>query len=323
MNSLNVIKRARETLEIEIAGIESLKERLDSRFEEAVLLLFSCKGKVILSGIGKSGLIAQKISSTLTSTGTPSIYMHAGESLHGDLGIISKQDVVMVFSYSGETIEVIQLMGHLQAAGIPSIAVTGKSDSTIAKSATVHLNIGVEKEACPLGLTPTSSSTVTLCLGDALAMCLLEKREFREDDFAKFHPGGSLGRKLTIRIEDVMLEGNDLPLVHEDKSMREAMTVLSQKNLGIIVSIEKSGKIRGVFTTGDLMRLIEDGETFLEKPLYEFARANPKTIEKQELAAKGLSLMEKNSITCLVVTNSENLPIGIVQIYYILRAGIY
>ena len=323
MNSLNVIKRARETLEIEIAGIESLKERLDSRFEEAVLLLFSCKGKVILSGIGKSGLIAQKIASTLTSTGTPSIYMHAGESLHGDLGIISKQDIVMVFSYSGETIEVIQLMGHLQATGIPSIAVTGKSDSTIAKSATVHLNIGVEKEACPLGLTPTSSSTVTLCLGDALAMCLLEKREFREDDFAKFHPGGSLGRKLNIRIEDVMLEGNDLPLVDEDKSMREAMAVLSQKNLGIIVSIEKSGKIRGVFTTGDLMRLIEDGETFLEKPLYEFARPNPKTIEKQELAVKGLSLMEKNSITCLVVTNSENLPIGIVQIYYILRAGIY
>ena len=323
MNSLNVIKRARETLEIEIAGIESLKERLDSGFEEAVLLLYSCKGKVILSGIGKSGLIAQKIASTLTSTGTPSIFLHAGESSHGDLGIISKQDIVVVFSYSGETREVIQLMGHLQVTGIPSIAVTGKSDSTIAKSSTVHLNIGVEKEACPLGLTPTASSTVTLCLGDALAMCLLEKREFREEDFAKFHPGGSLGRKLTIRIEDVMLEGDELPLVHEEKSMREAMTVLSQKNLGIIVSIEKSGKIKGVFTTGDLMRLIEDGGSFLEKPLYEFASPNPKTIARQELAAKGLNLMEKNSITCLIVTDSKNFPIGIVQIYYILRAGIY
>jgi len=319
----NIIKRARETLKIEIAGIEGLKARLDSEFEEAINILFACKGKVILSGIGKSGLIAQKIASTLTSTGTPSLFLHAGESSHGDLGIISQQDVVIVFSYSGETVEVVQLMGHIQAIGVPSIAMTGKSDSTIAKSASVHLSIAVEKEACPLGLTPTASSTVTLALGDALAMCLLEKRQFRETDFAKFHPGGSLGSKLTIRIEDVMVGGNDLPLVHEKTSMREAMSVLSKKNLGIIVSIDDNEKIKGVFTTGDLMRLIEVGSSFLEEPLFEFANHNPKTIGPLELAAKGLYLMEKHSITCLIVSNPDNNPIGIVQIYYILRAGVY
>ena len=319
----NIISRARETLEIEIAGIENLKARLDSEFEEAINILFDCKGKVILSGIGKSGLIAQKIASTLTSTGTPSLFLHAGESSHGDLGIISQQDVVIVFSYSGETVEVVQLMGHIQAIGVPSIAMTGKSDSTIAKSASVHLSIAVEKEACPLGLTPTASSTVTLALGDALAMCLLEKHQFKETDFAKFHPGGSLGSKLTIRIEDVMVGGNDLPLVSEKESMREAMSVLSKKNLGIIVSIGDNGEIKGVFTTGDLMRLIEDGRSFLEKPLYEFAKPNPITIEPIDLAAKGLYLMEKHSITCLIVSDSENNPIGVVQIYYILRAGVY
>jgi len=319
----NIIKRARETLKIEIAGIEGLKERLDSEFEEAIDLLFACKGKVILSGIGKSGLIAQKIASTLTSTGTPSLFLHAGESSHGDSGIISQEDVVIVFSYSGETGEVVKLMGHIQAIGVSSIAMTGKPDSTIAKSASVHLSIAVEKEACPLGLTPTASSTVTLALGDALAMCLLEKRQFRETDFAKLHPGGSLGKKLTIRIEDVMFGRKDLPLVVEKTSMREAMSVLSKKNLGIIISIDDNGKIKGVFTTGDLMRLIEDGRSFLEKPLYEFAKPNPKTIEPMELAAKGLYLMEKHSITCLIVSDPENNPIGVVQIYYILRAGVY
>jgi len=318
-----ILKRARETLEIEIAGIKGLKERLDPKFEEAISLLFSCKGKVILSGIGKSGLIAQKIAATLTSTGTPSLFLHAGESSHGDLGIISQQDVVIVFSYSGETGEVVQLMGHIQAIGVPSIAMTGKSDSTIAKSASVHLSISVEKEACPLGLTPTTSSIVTLALGDALAMCLIEKKQFRADDFAKFHPGGSLGRKLTVRIDDVMLAGEDLPLVSQQKSMREAMIVLSQKNLGIIVAVDNNGRVKGVFTTGDLMRLIEDGKSFLEKPLYEFVKPDPKTIGPHELAAKGLHIMEKNSITCLIVVDRENFPIGVVQIYYILRAGVY
>ena len=318
-----LLERARDTLKIEIAGLERLIERLDPQFEEAVNLLFACQGKVILAGIGKSGLIAQKIAATLTSTGTPSLFLHAGESSHGDLGIITGQDVVIAFSYSGETSEVLQMIGHMQAIGVPLIAMTGKPDSTLAQAATVHLSIAVEKEACPLGLTPTASSTATLALGDALAMCLLEQRQFREDDFAVFHPGGSLGRKLTIRAQDVMVKGDPLPLVQENMPMREAMHVLSRKNLGIVVAVNQDEKISGVFTTGDLMRLLEDGQPFLDKPLLEFTHPDPKTIAPEELAAKALHIMEKHSITCLVVADPENRPIGILQIYYILRAGVY
>ena len=318
-----LLERALETLQIEIAGLEGLIKRLDSEFEEAVNLLFACGGKVILAGMGKSGLIAQKIAATLTSTGTPALFLHAGESAHGDLGIITKQDVVIAFSYSGETDEVLQMIGHIQAIGVPLIAMTGKPDSTLAQAATVHLSIAVEKEACPLGLTPTASSTATLALGDALAMCLLEQRQFSEDDFALFHPGGSLGRKLTIKIEDVMVSGEPLPVVPENMPMREALNVLSSKNLGIVVAVNRDEKISGVFTTGDLMRLLEYEQSFLDKPLLEFTHPDPKTIAPEELAAKALHEMETHSITCLVVADQENRPIGIVQIYYILRAGVY
>ena len=318
-----LLELARDTLKIEIAGLERLIERLDIQFEEAVNLLFACQGKVILAGMGKSGLIAQKIAATLTSTGTPSLFLHAGESSHGDLGIITGQDVVIAFSYSGETSEVLQMIGHVQAIGVPLIAMTGNPDSTLAQAATVHLSIAVDKEACPLGLTPTASSTSTLALGDALAMCLLEQRQFREDDFAVFHPGGSLGRKLTIRAQDVMVKGDPLPLVKENMPMREAMHVLSRKNLGIVVAVNQDEKISGVFTTGDLMRLLEDGQPFLDKPLLEFTHPEPKTIAPEELAAKALHIMEKHSISCLVVADPENRPIGILQIYYILRAGVY
>ena len=318
-----LLKRARETLKIEIAGLEDLSKRLDKKFEQAVNLLYDCQGKVILAGMGKSGLIAQKIAATLTSTGTPSLFLHAGESSHGDLGIITRKDVIITFSYSGETAEVLQIVGHVNALGIPMIAITGNSDSTLAKTSTVHLSVAVDKEACPLGLAPTASSTATLVLGDALAMCLLEKRQFSEDDFAVFHPGGSLGRKLTITTKDVMIKGDMLPVVPEKMLMREAMNVLSRKNLGIIVAVNKNGKISGVFTTGDLMRLLEKGNNFLEKPLQDYASPKPKTIAPEVLAAKALHIMETHSITCLVVTDTENRPIGIAQIYYILRSGVH
>ena len=318
-----LLLRARETLKIEIAALEGLIERLGPEFEEAVNLLYSCQGKVVLAGMGKSGLIAQKIAATLTSTGTPSLFLHAGESSHGDLGIITNRDLVIAFSYSGETDEVLQMIGHIQAIGVPLIAMTGKPDSTLAQAATVHLSIAVEKEACPLGLAPTASSTATLALGDALAMCLLEMRQFREDDFALFHPGGSLGRKLTVKIEDVMVSGKTLPVVPEVMLMREALNVLSRKNLGIVVAVNNDDKISGVFTTGDLMRLLEDEQSFLDKPLFDFVNRAPKTIAPEELAAKALHVMETHSISCLVVLDPENHPIGIVQIYYILRAGVY
>ena len=318
-----LLKRARETLKIEIAGLEELYKRLGNEFEQAVNLLYDCQGKVILAGMGKSGLIAQKITATLTSTGTPSLFLHAAESSHGDLGIINRKDAIITFSYSGETAEVLQMIGHVNVLGIPMIAITGNSDSTLAKASTVHLSVAVDKEACPLGLAPTASSTATLALGDALAMCLLEKRQFSEDDFAFFHPGGSLGKKLTIRTKDVMVEGDMLPVVPENMLMRDAMNVLSRKNLGIIVAVNHDGKISGVFTTGDLMRLLEKGNNFLDKPLMDYASPKPKTISPETLAAKALHIMEMNSITCLVVTDPENRPIGIAQIYYILRSGVY
>ncbi len=318
-----LLLRARETLKIEIAALEGLIERLGTEFEEAVNLLYSCQGKVVLAGMGKSGLIAQKIAATLTSTGTPSLFLHAGESSHGDLGIITNKDLVIAFSYSGETNEVLQMIGHIQAIGVPLIAMTGNPDSTLGQVATVHLSIAVEKEACPLGLAPTASSTATLALGDALAMCLLEMRQFREDDFALFHPGGSLGRKLTVKVEDVMVSGKTLPVVPEVMLMREALNVLSRKNLGIVVAVNNDEKISGVFTTGDLMRLLEDGQSFLDKPLIDFVNRAPKTIAPEDLAAKALHVMETHSISCLVVLDPENHPIGIVQIYYILRAGVY
>ncbi len=318
-----LLKRARETLKIEIAGLEEISKRLDGNFEKAVNLLYDCHGKIILAGMGKSGLIAQKIAATLTSTGTPSLFLHAGESSHGDLGIISRKDAIITFSYSGETAEVLQMIGHVTAMGIPMIAITGNSDSTLAKASTIHLSVAVKKEACPLGLAPTASSTATLALGDALAMCLLEKRQFSQDDFAVFHPGGSLGRKLTVRIQDVMIEGDMLPIVPEKMLMREAMNVLSHKNLGIIVAVNQDEKISGVFTTGDLMRLLEKDKNFLDQPLQEYASQKPKTIAPEALAAKALHIMETHSITCLVVTDKENRPIGIVQIYYILRSGVY
>jgi arabinose-5-phosphate isomerase len=320
---ISMLERARATLRTEIAGLEELVARLGPELEQAVVLLHDCTGKVVVAGLGKSGLIGQKIAATFSSTGTPALFLHAADSAHGDLGIITKQDAVIALSYSGETAELVQMSGHLQATGIPFIAVTGNPDSALARSADVHLNVAVSREACPLNLAPTASSTAMLALGDALAMCLLEKCKFQEEDFAVFHPGGSLGKKLTVRVKDVMMAGEHLPLVPETLPMREAMLTLSKKNLGIVVAHDSTGQISGVFTTGDLMRLVERQQDFLEMPLSQFMSLHPRHIAPDELAAKALHLMETHSITCLVVADSNIRPVGIVQIYHILRAGVY
>lgn len=318
-----MLERARETLRIEIEGLQEVMNRLGPELEQAVALLYTCSGKVVLTGLGKSGLVAQKIAATLSSTGTPALFLHAADSAHGDLGIIGRQDAVIAFSYSGETSEVVQMVGHINAFGVPLIAITGNPGSTLARGATVHLNVSVQREACPLNLAPTASSTATLALGDALAMCLLEKRSFRPEDFALFHPGGSLGRKLTVRVQDVMTSGEHLPLVPETLPMREAMQILSQRNLGIVVGLNEHGQTSGVLTTGDLMRLVERQLPFLEAPLSEYMSRNPKTIAPEELAARALHVMETHSITCLVVADPQSRPLGIVQIYPILRSGVY
>ena len=317
-----ILARAKETLLLEIEGIQQLVAQLDETFEKAVDLLFACQGKVVVTGMGKSGLIGQKAASTLTSTGTPTIFLHPAESSHGDLGLLAAQDVVMAISYSGETEELLRMLGPIQTLGIPLIAITGQKNSTLATHSTLHLDIAVEKEACPLGLAPTTSTTVTLALSDALAMCLLEKRNFRAEDFALFHPGGSLGKKLTVTVEDVMIAGEHLPLVEENTSMRQAIHQLSEKQLGIVIVVDGEQHLVGVFSVGDLMRLMEQEKDFLDRPIHNFMMKHPKVIEANRLAAKALHTMETHSITCLVVTRQKQ-PIGIIQIYDILRAGIY
>ncbi len=319
----SILHRAKETLLTEIQGIQDVLERLDGHFEEAIELLFACQGKVVVTGMGKSGLIGQKIASTLTSTGTPAIFLHPADSHHGDLGIITNKDVVVAISFSGETQEIVQMLGHIHAIGVPCIGMTGQVNSTLATNSTVHLSIAVDKEACPLGLAPTTSTTATLALGDAIAMCLLEKRNFKAEDFAVFHPGGSLGKKLTITVGDLMSSADRLPLVDENTSVHQTVHVLSEKLLGIVVITNKSGQVTGVFTVGDLMRLIEQRKEFLHEPIVEFMTCNPKMVSAEILAAKALHTMQTHSITCLVVVEKDKKPVGIIQIYDILRAGVY
>ncbi|MBF0350807.1 MAG: KpsF/GutQ family sugar-phosphate isomerase [SAR324 cluster bacterium] len=317
-----VLQRAKTTFAIEIEGLQDMMERLDHAFEDAVELLYGCQGKVIITGMGKSGLIGRKIAATLTSTGTPSIFLHPAESIHGDMGVIGPNDTVMAISFSGETAELVPILGHVQAAGVPLIGVTGNANSALARHASVFLNIAVQKEACPLGLSPTTSSTVTLALGDALAMCLLEKRNFKSENFAVFHPGGSLGKKLTICVKDVMVT-SQLPFVVDTMLMRDALEELSEKNLGILVVVDKSGRLQGVFTVGDLMRLVKQQFNFLDNKISQYMVPHPKIISRNDLAAKALHIMETHSITCLIVADSDNIPVGIIQIYHILRAGVY
>ena len=316
------LQRATRTLDIELQGIEALKHRLDSQFESAIQLLYECQGKVVITGVGKSGLIGRKIAATFTSTGTPAVFLHSGESAHGDLGLISSKDVVLAISFSGESAEVVQMLPHIKAIGTPLLSLTGNHKSTLATNSSVHLDISVEREACPLGLAPTTSSIVTLALGDAIAMCLLEKRDFKEENFALFHPGGSLGKKLTTRVEDVMFGKDQIPIVSQKASMRELLQVLSEKQLGIVAIVEEE-KLCGVFTLGDLMRLFENQQSFLDESAEKFMIRNPKVTEARTLAAVALHTMETYSITCLIVVNEKQEPIGIVQIYSILRTGIY
>ncbi len=323
MSESQILKRARETLETEIEGLRAMAQRLDQSFEKATSCLLKCTGKVIVTGVGKSGIIGQKMAATFSSTGTPALFLHAGEAVHGDLGVISQNDVLIALSFSGETEEVLQLLAPVQNMGIPLIGICSGQQTTLAKSCHVVLDVSIPKEACPLGLAPTTSSIATLAMGDALAMCLLELRHFSQEDFAIFHPGGSLGKKLTLRVKDVMISGEQLPLIPEQTLMQDAVQLLSEKMLGLLIGVNENNQLSGVFSVGDLMRLVNQNIIFHHQPLAQFLSPNPKTIEADSLAARALHLMETHSITCLVVTSNTNVPIGIIQIYHILRAGIF
>lgn len=318
----DILKTAEEVLSIETSSIEKLIERLDSSFEKAINILYNCKGRVIVTGMGKSGLIGKKISATFSSTGTPSYFLHPAESTHGDSGVLSRDDIILAISNSGETSELLQLLPLVKRLGIGMIAMTGKTSSTLAQKSDVVLDISVEKEACPLNLAPTASTTVTLAMGDALAVCLLKKRNFAPEDFFMFHPSGSLGKKLFWTVEDLMTRGTDLPVLKPEYSFKKAINLISEKGLGVGIITNDTGRLEGIFTDGDIRRTVQNHDNVSELLISEVMTKNPKTIRKDDLAAKALQIMEQYSITSLAIVSEDGFPEGIIHIHELLKAGI-
>lgn len=328
MKPSRILQRAREVLNIEAKGILALTDQLDENFVKAVQLLYECQGKVVVTGLGKSGIICRKIAATFSSTGTPSFFLHAGDGAHGDLGMIMKDDIVLAVSNSGETEEVLKLLPIIKRFGMKLIVLTGHPDSALSRAGDVVLDVAVKEEACPLGLAPTTSTTAALVMGDALALVLLEKKGFKEEDFALRHPGGTLGRKLLLRVEDLMHHGPDMPLVHKETPMNEALFVISSKRLGVTGVTDDEGNLVGVLTDGDLRRGLQThGEGFLKLRADEVMTRQPRSIEKNALASHALATMEANvprPITSLFVVEKPGatIPVGVVHIHDLLKAGI-
>ena len=320
-----IIEQARRVLAAEAAAIEALIPRINGQFTSAVELILACKGRVIVTGMGKSGLIGKKIAATLASTGTPSFFLHPAEGIHGDLGMVTANDTILAISNSGETAEVISIVPALKRIGATIIAMAGRPESTLAQVADIFLDVAVEKEACPLGLAPTSSTTATLALGDALAVALLSCRKFTPEDFALFHPGGSLGRKLLLTVENVMHSGDDNPIVTIDKTVKEALFTMTAKGLGATSVVDSEGCLLGIITDGDIRRGLEKGHDFLDKPVDAIMTRTPRTITPDKLAAQALNIMEKNKprpITVLPVVNEQFHAIGIIHLTDLLRQGV-
>jgi arabinose-5-phosphate isomerase len=316
-----VLARARQTLELEAEAIRRLAPRLGREFLAAVRLLSECRGKVVLTGVGKSGLIAKKIAATLASTGTPAVFLHAAEGAHGDLGVVTPGDVVIAVSTSGETEEILRLLPALRQIGTPVVSITGVRDSRLAKASGVVLLTGRAREACPLGLAPTTSSTATLALGDALAMALLEHRGFREEDFARLHPGGKLGTRW-LRVADLMHRGADLPLVREKTPLLQAIYVMSSCKLGIAAVVDARRRLAGVVTDGDLRRMIERGVDFSTTTAGEVMTRNPVTVDEKEFGVQAMRLMESRAITALAVADGAGKLRGLIHLHDLLKAGI-
>lgn len=319
-----VIREAQRVLDTEAQAIQFLKHKIGDSFVRAVELLSGCTGKVIVIGIGKSGIVAQKIASTFSCTGTPAFFLHPAEGIHGDIGMMSKNDVALAISNSGETREIIQILPVIKRWGIPLIVMTGNIRSVLGQSGEVVLDTGVPEEACPLGLVPTSSTTATLALGDALALALLVKRGFREEDFALLHPGGTLGRKLLLRVEDLMHTGNEIPLIEEDTPVKEGLLEMTSKRMGVTGVCNKHGVLVGIITDGDLRRALEKGDDVLSKKASTIMTSQPKTISKDDLAATALRKMEEFSITSLFILDDDGSrkPSGIIHMHDLLRAGV-
>ena len=321
MDREKILESAKRVLRIEGDSIEALRSRLGDEFAAAVELLKTCKGRVVFAGMGKSGLVCRKIAATFASTGTPSLFMHPAEGGHGDLGMLTKGDVLVAVSNSGETQELIRLLPAVKRLGIPIISLTGSASSTLATRADVVLDISVTEEACPLNLAPTASTTVTMALGDALAVALLEARGFTQDDFAFFHPVGALGRRL-LTVAEVMHVGDEIPRVDPDTIMREALFEITSKQLGFTTVQERNGRLLGIITDGDLRRSLEKDSDPLSLKAGEVMTCSPKVLQGEALAAKALQMMESNKITSLVIVDDDSRVVGVLHMHDILKAGI-
>lgn len=323
MDVKSINELAKEVLTIEANSILRLKNSINSNFDKAIELLFNCKGRVIVTGMGKSGLIGKKIAATLSSTGTPSYFLHPAESTHGDSGIITREDVVIAISNSGETQELMNLLPLIKRFGVAMIGMTGKIESTLAKASDVVLDISVEREACPLNKAPTASTTATLAMGDALAVCLLEKRGFSEEDFLIFHPSGALGKGFLYRVKDLMLsDETKLPIVNETESFSNVIETITKFKLGMAIIVDNAGKIAGVLTDGDIRRTLIKYKETSSLMVKDVMTVNPKRISDSDYAASALHLMEKYSITALAVVDNTGKPIGVIHIHDILKAGV-
>ena len=321
MKKTNHINSAKRTLGIESKALIKLAANLDQKFSNLCEVILRSKGKIITLGVGKSGHIAQKISATLSSTGSPSYFIHATEALHGDIGVISKNDSVLILSHSGESKEIIDLIPSLKNIGCKIFSFTGPTESTIAKKTDINISTEVDKEACPLDLAPTSSTTAALALGDALAIALLESRKFSPQDFAKSHPGGKLGKKLTLKVEDIMSKGKDFPFISPNTLLSKALVEISNKGLGIVAVVDKK-KLTGVFTDGDLRRTIGSKKDIHKTKISLVMSKNVKTIQQSSLASKAIETMEKNNIYVLIVLDSKKIPVGVLRMHDLMQSGL-
>ncbi len=313
---------AANVLDIEARAVDALKARLDDSFVAACELCMATPGRVVVTGMGKSGHVSNKIAATLASTGTPAFFMHPAEASHGDLGMITSQDLLLAISYSGETAEVVTILPMVKRMGAKLVAMTGNPNSTMAQAADVHLDISVEEEACPLKLAPTASTTATLAMGDALAVALLEKRGFTAEDFARSHPSGSLGKRLLLRVSDVMRSGDRIPAVKAGVTLRDALLEMTDKGLGMTAIVDDKNKILGIYTDGDLRRTLDAGSDIRTTTIREVMHANCKTTSADVLAAEALHLLEENKITSLLVADDDGKLVGALNIHDLFREGL-
>jgi arabinose-5-phosphate isomerase len=316
-----LLRSARRTLEIEAAALEALRAGLDQNFALACGLCLRCGGRIVVTGMGKSGHVAHKVAATLASTGSPAFFLHPGEASHGDLGMLTRNDLLLALSNSGETAEVLTLLPQVKRLAVPLIALTGNADSTLARAADVHINVAVAEEACPHNLTPTASTTAALAMGDALAVALLEARGFSPEDFARSHPGGSLGRRLLTRVEDVMRRGDALPRVRPDTPLSKALLEMTRTGLGLTTIVDDQLRVLGVFSDGDLRRAL-DRRVNLDTAMQEIMTPGGRRISPHELAAAAAALMEAHRVTALVVTDPEGHLVGALNVHDLMRAGV-